>query len=249
MRDYVTKSYPLVIDFLDYTTNGNATSKIVFNQKDTNTGFIIGELKANGSPVQISSKTRVVVAIKKSDGYTVQNSCNILDSYKGIIEIPFSTQSLVSQGVNYFEIVLLEGDSELVSPRFSFRVVESILDDDTIESANEYGILVDLIVDVEALRSRVERLESDIKSAERLRVLNEESRQAFELTRQNNENTRIATENIRVKQEEFRVSEMARLTELIEEHYNRRLAGGYIHVNTIDERDNLDKPKLKEGML
>lgn len=249
MRDYVTKSYPLVIDFLDYTTNRSATSKIVFNQKDTNTGFIIGELKANGSPVQISSKTRVVVAIKKSDGYTVQNSCNILDSNKGIIEIPFSTQSLVSQGVNYFEIVLLEGDSELVSPRFSFRVVESILDDDTIESANEYGILVDLIVDVEALRSRVERLESDIKSAERLRVLNEESRQTFELTRQNNENTRIATENIRVKQEEFRVSEMARLTELIEEHYNRRLAGGYIHVNTIDERDNLDKPKLKEGML
>lgn len=49
------------------------------------------------------------------------------------------------EGLNYFEVVLYRGTSEMVSPRHSYRVVSSLLEDNLIESTNEYGILVNLI--------------------------------------------------------------------------------------------------------
>ena len=59
MRSHNTKCYPLIVDFLDYSGSRGVTGRIVFNEKDTNTGFIIAELKVNKNPIKINSNTRV----------------------------------------------------------------------------------------------------------------------------------------------------------------------------------------------
>ena len=204
MRSHNTKCYPLIVDFLDYSGSRGVTGRIVFNEKDTNTGFIIAELKVNKNPIKINSNTRILVAIKKSDGFTVQNSCEILDYENAIVEIPFTTQSLISHGVNYFEVIIIEGNAEMVSPRFNFRVVDSIIDDETIESSNELGILVELIVEVEDLKNTINELKNNLELAEEIRNSNEEIRQENEETRNSNEEIRTVNENIRITNESTR---------------------------------------------
>lgn len=202
-RDYITKTYPLIIDFLEANKdNYNATDKIVYNQSDTNSAFIDAQLLASGNAVDLTSYDRVVIGIQKNDGYDVHSDCVVTNASGGKIEIPFMTQSLTTVGVNYFDITLYKGLSKLVSPKFIFRVSESMVSDKSIESSNEYSTLTAMISQVsealdtsEKLISRVEILEKTVDSNEKTRVSNENVRVANEIVRVNSENSRVSKMN------------------------------------------------------
>ena len=194
MRDYIDKSYSIEIDFLDYsskrksaipTANKNTYSflidsssnsspkrDIIYNDRDTNTAFLQAKLTVGGKVINLEDYDKVVVAILKGDGHKVLNDCSILNGEDGIIEIPFTTQSLICEGLNHFEIVLYKGLSEMVSPRQSYRVMSSLIEDDMIESTNEYGILLTLVSRCEDSLRRI----GDIENTESNRVAAEELR-------------------------------------------------------------------------
>ena len=167
MKNHIDKSYSIEIDFLDYSSkrklatpavNKNTYSflvdnfldnplkrDIIYSDRYTNAAFLQARLTVDRKPIELESYNSVFVVILKGDGHKIFNNCKILNSTEGLIEIPFTTQSLMCEGLNYFEVVLYRGTSEMVSPRHSYRVVSSLLEDNLIESTNEYGILVNLI--------------------------------------------------------------------------------------------------------
>ncbi|MBP3928904.1 MAG: hypothetical protein J6D47_04935, partial [Peptostreptococcaceae bacterium] len=229
------KSYLIEIDFLDYSSkrklaipriSKNACSflanhfsdsslkrDIVYNDRDTNTAFLQAILTTGGTPINLEDCDNVVIAILKNDGNKVLNKCDVLNAVEGIIEIPFTTQSLICEGINHFEVVIYKGTSEMVSPRHSYRVMPSVIEDDLIESSNELGILVELIVEVEDLKNTINELKNNLELAEETRNSNEEIRQENEETRNSNEETRNSNEETRNSNEEIRtVNENIRIT-------------------------------------
>ena len=254
MRDYIDKSYSIEIDFLDYsskrksaipTINKNPYSflidsssnslpkrDIIYNDRDTNTAFLQAKLTVGGKAINLEDYDKVVVAILKGDGHKVLNDCSILNSEDGIIEIPFTTQSLICEGLNHFEIVLYKGLSEMVSPRQSYRVMSSLIEDDMIESTNEYGILLTLVSRCEDSLRRIgdiENTESNRVAAEELRKENEEERIRAEIERK----------------EEFK-----KYNEVLFDKTNvNQLAGGYHQVKTLEDRDSIPIYKKAIGML
>ena len=254
MRDYIDKSYSIEIDFLDYsskrksaipTANKNTYSflidsssnsspkrDIIYNDRDTNTAFLQAKLTVGGKVINLEDYDKVVVAILKGDGHKVLNDCSILNGEDGIIEIPFTTQSLICEGLNHFEIVLYKGLSEMVSPRQSYRVMSSLIEDDMIESTNEYGILLTLVSRCEDSLRRI----GDIENTESNRVAAEE-------LRKENEEERIRAE-IERKEEYKKYNEV-----LFDKTNVNQLAGGYHQVKTLEDRDSIPIYKKAIGML
>ena len=120
----------------------------------------------------------------------------------------------------------------MVSPRQSYRVMSSLIEDDMIESTNEYGILLTLVSRcVDSLRriGDIENTESNRVAAEELRKENEEERIRAEIERK----------------EEFK-----KYNEVLFDKTNvNQLAGGYHQVKTLEDRDSIPIYKKAIGML
>lgn len=196
MRNYITKTYPLVIDFLKYNTQENV-DKFIYSEKDTNTAFINATLKMNDEKIDLTNYDSVVLGVKKNDGYKVIDQCTILDAVNGQIEIPFNLTSLSSIGMNQFNIALYKGNTILESPKFYYNVVETMIDGDSVATDDNYPILIQLLTQVNEAITKVEGLETKVIEAdnlisenERTRIANEEGRCAAEVVREQLEASR-----------------------------------------------------------
>lgn len=135
--------------------------------------------------------TNVEIVFSKSDGTTVQQTdIAILNEITGKIQCVLKTNTIACPGKVAAEVRVLEGETLLTSTRFEFYVRKALMNDDTIESTNEFPLLTQLLNETnEAL--------TEMEEAEELRNTNEVTRQDNETTRQSNETDRVNAENAR----------------------------------------------------
>lgn len=103
----------------------------------------------------------VEIAFAKPDGTTV-----LQDMYNGIelrgnkIKCTLKTNTIASPGKVLAEIRILEGVKLLTTARFFFYVRKPIVDNDTVESANEFPILNNKIQEVNDLIAEIQGMEA-----------------------------------------------------------------------------------------
>ena len=196
MYNDISKKYSLDIDFLNYENKKDVTKNIVYSQGDVGTAFIHATLSIGSKIINLDNCT-VTVNIKNSDGSGVVNYCEVLDVEKGLIMIPFTSTALSSSGFNKFEVVITSNNKQIVSPVFSYRVVENISDEDSIEGTDEYSVLVVLIKQVEDILKDTKETEVRVNNLEETLTVNENIRKENEADRISNENLRKAQESVR----------------------------------------------------
>ncbi|HGS9636688.1 TPA: phage tail protein [Clostridioides difficile] len=209
-RDYEVKQYFLEIDFSEYENRKNVVKKMIYSENDINTAFINVQLKNNGKIMDLSNYD-VIANIWKNTGNKVDAQCNILNAKDGEVEVPLTREALKGAGINPFTIMAINSEGSLESPRFYYRVEEGLVNDDDIENADEFGVLVLLISQVkevlkdnDILVTRVENLENLIEEQEEIREANELVRKENEEVRKTSEETREANELVRKENEEVR---------------------------------------------
>jgi len=118
---------------------------------DTDTNVFNIQLFENFVPVNASGYT-AVISFGKPDGTSVYQNLTVVDATLGKYTCTLSSQTIAAAGIVRAEVSLYEGTKRLTSNRFEFRVRKPILDDDTIESSNEFSALQDALAEVEELK-------------------------------------------------------------------------------------------------
>lgn len=107
--------------------------------------------------------TTVEIVFSKSDGTTVQQTdITIINESRGRIQCILKTNTIASPGKVIAEVRVLDGDVLLTSTRFEFYVRRSLINDETIESTNEFPLLTQLIAETNDLIERVGDIEAQV---------------------------------------------------------------------------------------
>lgn len=88
----------------------------------------------------------VRLTIRKPSGLTVMQECAITEPLGGECEIYLSNQAFIEQGSHIGEIVISKGDSAVVTQQFDYQVLEAIMNDETLESSNDWQALHELMI-------------------------------------------------------------------------------------------------------
>ena len=120
-------------------------NKKPFQTVTANTGevasrFIRINIVDNSIPLDLTGIT-VSLYGKKPDGTKVFNSVKVEDAKQGIVLVELTSQILVMEGIVKLTLLLVKGDAKLCSKQFLLQVDSSIVDDEAIESSNEFGVL------------------------------------------------------------------------------------------------------------
>ena len=89
------------------------------------------------------------IYIKKPDGTKIYNVCT-MDGEK--VVVPLRTQSLAVAGEAEAEIQILDDDGKLSTPIFRLLVYPTNIDNEAIESSNEFGALETALGEIEVLK-------------------------------------------------------------------------------------------------
>ena len=208
-------------------------SDFIYGKSDCNSSYLELEILNNGTVVNLEGYT-AICSIVKSDNKCIFNECSIANTTNGIIEILFTSQALASDGTNYLQLILKNGETVITSPIVTYEVAKTILSEskEIIQSTNEFPILVDLIDKVDKQNEECIKIHKEMTKSEGLRIEKENERQTLELRRIDNENTRVNNENIRV------LSELERNTQEVKRNRKEleRAESENIRINNEDER-------------
>ena len=151
----------------------------VFNQKDSKTSILMCTILFNGN-VDLTG-CNVIANILKPDGTKVVQAGQVVDAENGLVAIGLTEQCLSAVGEVLCELVIQSDTQVLHSPQMSFDVVDNLFDleDEEIESNNEFPVLNGLIRDVQQIKDYVLELNEVITSNEDIRQGNETQRQEF----------------------------------------------------------------------
>lgn len=109
------------------------------------------------------SGTSVEIIFSKSDGTTVQQTdVTIINREQGRMRCVLKTNTIAFPGKVVAEVRVLEDETLLTSTRFEFHVRKSLLDNETIESTNEFPVLTQLISTTEGLIEQVGQIEKQV---------------------------------------------------------------------------------------
>jgi len=177
-------------------------------QGDQGSRFIHATLVDDGVPINLEN-TIVSFFARKKDETIVFNKTDIVD---GEVVFELTSQVLAVQGVVDCELVVYSQERyKLASATFKLAVIESVNDDEAIESTNEFTQLTDALVELADVSDNIinkenERIEAEInrEQEESIRQENEEDRNSFEGERQDNEIARNDNENRREYREDIR---------------------------------------------
>ena len=179
-------------------------------------------LKDDGQAVDLTG-CRVLAVFSKSNGTSSQDSeAGSLIVSGNTVTIPVYAAS-VAPGLVECELQVYSGennDTLVTSAKFNFKCRRGILNADTLESTDEYPLLVGLIDDVNGLSEAVNAAEAARASAEAARVSAEAARVSAEAARtlaeaarSSAEEERCAAEAARISAEEGRQASIAAMRE------------------------------------
>lgn len=105
----------------------------------------------------------VEIIFKKADGTTVeQNDIEKVNDVQGKIRCVLKTNTIAYPGKVIAELKILDNEKMLTSTTFEFWVRKSLLNDETIESTNEFPILTQLINETHDLIETVRQIEEQV---------------------------------------------------------------------------------------
>jgi len=173
----------------------NRFAAIVAKQYDKQSRFLKVTLLDSGERIKVESASTAVINARREDevAKTFEGTVNA----DGTVTVPLTYWMLQLDGTVKCDISIITANKTVLSTTlFELEVQEAAAPDDSeIEKDDDYGILIQLIADVQA-----------IKDAEAKRVTAENGRVSAENSRVNAETIRVNAEAARVKAEQARVS-------------------------------------------
>ena len=115
----------------------------------------------NGVPMDLTGIT-VYLYAKKADGTKVFNTVKVEDVKQGIVSAEITSQVLATEGFVKLTLLLTKDKARLASKIFTLKVDETIVDDEAIESTNDFTALVDALGRVNNIDSRFEDVSSQL---------------------------------------------------------------------------------------
>jgi hypothetical protein len=172
----------------------NRFAAIVAKQYDKQSRFLKVTLLDSGERIKVESASTAVINARREDevAKTFEGTVNA----DGTVTVPLTYWMLQLDGTVKCDISIITANKTVLSTTlFELEVQEAAAPDDSeIEKDDDYGILIQLIADVQA-----------IKDAEAKRVTAENSRVNAETIRVNAEAARVKAEQARVSAENSRV--------------------------------------------
>lgn len=180
----------------------NRFAAIVAKQYDKQSRFLKVTLLDSGERIKVESASTAVINARREDevAKTFEGTVNA----DGTVTVPLTYWMLQLDGTVKCDISIITANKTVLSTTlFELEVQEAAAPDDSeIEKDDDYGILIQLIADVQAIKDA----EAKRVTAENGRVSAEKSRVSAENSRVNAETIRVNAEAARVKAEQARVS-------------------------------------------
>lgn len=168
----------------------NRFAAIVAKQYDKQSRFLKVTLLDSGERIKVESASTAVINARREDevAKTFEGTVNA----DGTVTVPLTYWMLQLDGTVKCDISIITANKTILSTTlFELEVQEAAAPDDSeIEKDDDYGILIQLIADVQA-----------IKDAEAKRVTAENGRVSAEKGRVDAESKRVAAETARVQAE------------------------------------------------
>ncbi len=178
---------------------------INLKQYDYESRYINFHITNNGNPYQLMPDMQAEIKIHKPDGTKIINFANI-DCENNYITTKITKQITVLYGILNADISLFQTEKLISTMPFLLNVEKSPVQNEDISSAHEYGVLEDLIIEVQKNEGQRQLNEADRNNAENIRIANENTRIENENVRKENEDARIQNENTRKNNEHIRMS-------------------------------------------
>lgn len=107
--------------------------------------------------------TNVEIVFRKADGTTVQQTdTSIISRTGGRFQVILKTNTIACPGPVTAEVRILEEEILLTSTRFNFFVRKSLINDETIESTNEFPVLTQLVIDTKEIIEAIPAIETKL---------------------------------------------------------------------------------------
>ncbi|MGM0903055.1 MAG: BppU family phage baseplate upper protein [Bacillota bacterium] len=141
------KNFEITLDTIKTTRN----QLLNVNTNDLNSLSFNITIQEKGKTLDLTGLT-VRIAIVKPDKTTVLQNCTIEDAKEGLCKVVLTTQSYIVHGLHVAELMLFKGtESVAVTDRFSYNAVRGILDNQTIQSTNDWQAINQAIADAEGI--------------------------------------------------------------------------------------------------
>lgn len=144
-----TKTFDVNLDLMNSEYQLIDGIEVVSGDTEANV-FNINLLK-DYQPVNVTGNTAVIVFLKP-DNTTVYQNLTLVDAAAGKFTCTLSAQTIIIPGRVRAEVILYEGTKRLTSTRFEFIVRKSLLNENTVESSNEFTALTEALAEVEELK-------------------------------------------------------------------------------------------------
>lgn len=126
------------------------------NSKDLNSVNLRMTVYQGGARLDLTGKT-AKIAIKKPDGTIVYQDCTVTDGINGVVEVTLSTQSTLVPGKHDAELMIYEGAETIgVTGSFFYLVNKAILNDNAVESTNEFSGFSQMVSDAQTAATNAE---------------------------------------------------------------------------------------------
>jgi hypothetical protein len=113
-------------------------------ESDLNSVQFNFQVTDNGALVDLTGAEVRLVVLKPS-GLTVVQDCEMVEAVTGLCRVLLSNQAYLEIGNYTGELVITTPTSTLVTRSFSYSSLDAILDDETLESANDWQAIHDIL--------------------------------------------------------------------------------------------------------
>ncbi|MFD0768878.1 BppU family phage baseplate upper protein [Bacillus sp. CGMCC 1.60114] len=139
MANNIFKTYEVTVDTMNDSSSYHA---IRYSQSDMNSAKLLINIKHNGAEIDLSEATAVRICFRKSDRNDVFQDCQPINVLNGKYQVLLTSQTLASLGAVVAQVCIeFPNNKKLFTQTFTFIVDESLMNDETIESKNEYGVI------------------------------------------------------------------------------------------------------------
>ncbi len=122
---------------------------VTAKQNDIASRFLDVSLYSNSVPINLTGHS-VKIYFKKPDNTQVFTEGEITDATAGRCQFELTTQTLSVYGDLKVEISIWNGDTQVLTTQtFTITVFEMLRSDNTVESTNEFGVLVTLFQSIQ----------------------------------------------------------------------------------------------------
>lgn len=161
------------IQNLTIDINKKPFQTITANTGEVASRFVKINIVDKSMPVDLAG-VAVSLYAEKPDGKKVFNSVTIEDKVNGIILAELTSQILATEGLVKLTLLLEKNNARLCTKQFFLNVDKSIVDDEAIESSNEFGVLTETLNKADEWNSYFKETSGRIeeKYTERLNEIN-----------------------------------------------------------------------------